>query len=645
MLLYVYLGESFNMLIPFLLAATTLVLPMGQRVQPHTNNAIVDKTITETYDPNFDLIGEYIVNAYINDLDTLESYANTTIRPANAVCYINSQGYMTDKNGNSFNELYSDVFSWYLKDKMIPIFYISDDATADNFIEFYKATARYDMGVMSTDSTLLKKVKDECPPLHMVLDYSNKQDSELVLKDMIATTNVCGANTVVVSPSFATYDNMFYFHARLKTVWINDQGVEDIEILRQITDGAYGSIVDDPVHTIDLIKVFSNKSLNKKYNYNRASMNIGHRGMCQTMWENSLEGCIGAYQHGATHIEIDIQVTKDKKLAIMHDDTIDRTTTGTGHISDYTAEELKQFKIDSTISVRMQGEGVAIPMLDEIFDYFKGKNLVVIVEIKTSDLDCVQLLKEYIEAAEIQDQVIVISFYTSQLLKMKNAIPEIPCADLNSYTEGGFMNAMQTLGSYNMSINTNSANYSAGFAHKLAERGYAAWFWTYDNIQILYDGMKKGVLGLTNNMPDALTLFPRKLSIEKEISLEGKDFDEIKIEAPYINYLNNKSTDNVEAVPLYVKADSTGKTAQVIFQAKYVSGSSTPKFNAVIFSDVITVHLVEPQPEPEPEVEPIPEEPTKKGCKGSLVGVGSLFLSTTSLFGVLMFMKKRRKDQ
>ena len=101
---------------------------------------------------------------------------------------------------------------------------------------------------------------------------------------------------------------------------------------------------------------------------------------------------------------------------------------------------------------------------------------------------------------------------------------------------------------------------------------------------------------------------------------------------------------NVEAVPLYVKADSTGKTAQVIFQAKYVSGSSTPKFNAVIFSDVITVHLVEPQPEPEPEVEPVPEEPTKKGCKGSLVGVGSLFLSTTSLFGVLMFMKKRRKD-
>ena len=614
------------MLFPFLLAITSLVLPTGQRVQPQPFNAVADSNITNTYDPNFDLIGEYIVNAYINDLNTLESYANTTVRPANAVCYINSEGYMTDKNGNSFNETYSDIFGWYLKDKMIPIFYISDDATADYLIAFYKSTLRYDMGVMSNNPVLLKKVKDECSPLHTVLDYSDKADNQLVLKNMVAIANRCGANTVVVSPSFATYNNMFYFHARLKTVWVNDQNADDTEILRQVTDGAYGCIVNDPVHTIDLLKIFTDKSVNKKFNYNRPTMNIGHRGLCQTMWENSLEGCAAAYEKGATHIEIDIQVTRDRKLAIMHDDTIDRTTTGTGHISDYTAEELKQFKIDSSLSVRIQGEGVAIPMLDDIFNYFKGKNLVIIVEIKTTDIECVSILNDYLEEADIKDQVIVISFYTAQLMKMKNQIPDIPCADLNSYSEGGFMNAMPTLGSYNMAINTNTSNYSAGFAHKLAERGYAAWFWIYDNMQLLYDGMKKGVLGLTNNMPDALTNFPRKLAIDKEITVTSDSFENIKIEAPYRNYLNQKSEEKLEAEPLYIKADEINNTAQIIFQAKYVSGSSTPKFNAVLFSDVITVHLDKPTPEVTPE----PEAPQKKGCKGSIFGVSSILLSSTT---------------
>lgn len=583
------------MLISSLFLASGLIFSFGMTSSTHA--ATKDTGVTDTYDPNFDLIGDYIVNAYINNLDTLEEYANSMVRPSNAICYINKDGYMTDKNGQSFNELYSDIYSWYLKDKMIPIFYISDEESANSVISFYQSTLRYDMGVISSDSTLLAKVKEECPPLHMVLDCSYQNEDELSLKDMVATSTLCGANTIVVSPSFATFDNIFYLQARLKTVWVNDYEVEDIEILKQITNGAYGCIVTNPVETIALIDVFSTNSLNKKYNYNRPVMNIAHRGLPQTMWENSLEGFTKAYESGATHIEIDIQVTKDKKLAIMHDDTIDRTTTGTGKISDYTAEELKQFKIDSTLSTKIPGDGVNIPMLDDIFTAFKGTDLVIVVEIKTSDIYCVEILKNYLEESDIKDQVIVISFYTAQLLRMKQQIPDVPCADLNNYTEGGFMNAMDILGSYNMAINTNSSNYSRGFVHKLAERGYAGWFWTYDNMQTLYDGMKKGVLGVTNNMTDSLTNAPKRLSIDKEIEIAAKDFksyEEITLEVPYINYLKKDSEEKLEAAPLFIKKEAG--FANIIFQARYVSGQTTPKFNAVIFSDVITIRVIKEEP-------------------------------------------------
>ena len=576
------------MFISSLILASGLIFSYGAR--PALPLAVKDTEVTNTYDPNFDLIGDYVVNAYIDNLDTLEHYSNIVTRPSNAICYINSEGYMTDKNGQSFGELYSDIYSWYLKGKMIPIFYISDEASADSIISFYQNNLRYDMGVMSTDPVLLSKVKEQCPPLHMVLDYSYKKDEELSLKDMVAISTSSGANTVVLSPSYATYDHIFYLQARLKTVWINDYQAEDIEILRQITDGAYGCIVTNPIETISLINVFSTKSLNKKYNYNRPIMNIAHRGLPQTMWENSLEGCTEAYKSGATHIEIDIQVTKDSKLAIMHDDTIDRTTTGTGKISDYTAEELKQFRIDSTLSTKIAGEGVNIPMLDDIFNAFKGTSLVIVVEIKTSDIYCVEILKSYLEEADIKDQVIVISFYTAQLLRMKQQIPDVPCADLNNYTEGGFMNAMEMLGSYNMAINTNSSNYSKGFIHKLAERGYSGWFWTYDNMQILYDGMKKGVLGVTNNMANSLSNFPKKLSLDKEIEIKANSYEEVSLQTSYINYLNKDSKEKLTAVPLFIKEEAG--CAKIIFQARYVSGQTTPKFNAVLFSDVITVRLI-----------------------------------------------------
>lgn len=625
-----------------LLFASILVFSAGVPQQKHP---VVDTNITNTYDPNFDLVGDYIVNAYINDLDTLEEYANTVVRPANAICYINKDGYMTDKNGTSFDEPYSDIFGWYLKDKMIPVFYIKDEESADSLIAFYNETLRYDMGAMSEDPTLLAKVKEACSPLHMILDYSKQKDEDLSLKDMVATSNRCGATTVVMSPSFATRENMFYMHARFKTVWVSDEDVEDIELLRQVTDGAYGCIVNKPVETIQLIKDFTEKSLNKKYNYNRPVMNVAHRGLCQTMWENSLEGCIAAYERGATHFEIDIQVTKDKKLAIMHDDTIDRTTTGTGRISDYTAEELKQFRIDSALSVKLTGEGVAIPMLDDFFDEFKGKDIVIIVEIKTSDINCVSILKDYLEEADIKDQVVVISFYSAQLQRMKQTLPEIPIADLNSYTEGGFINSLKMLGSYNMVIDTNSANFSRGFAHKMAERGFASWFWTYDNFQILYDGMKKGVVGVTNNLADSLTHFPKKLAVAKEMEIVADDFESISIQLPYINYLNKESEELLEASPIFVKKGEDEKTAQVIFQAKFLSGDATPKFMAVVFSDVVTVKLVEEVP-PETSEDPNKQEETSKkssGC-GGYIAASSAILTISALMGII-FLSRRRKEE
>lgn len=102
-------------------------------------------------------------------------------------------------------------------------------------------------------------------------------------------------------------------------------------------------------------------------------MVIAHRGDWRNAPENSLQGYKLAIDMGVDVIEVDLNKTKDGVIVIMHDETIDRTTTGKGRPSDYTLAELKKFHLRS-------GNGAptrhTIPTLDEVMLLAKGKILV-----------------------------------------------------------------------------------------------------------------------------------------------------------------------------------------------------------------------------------------------------------------------------
>lgn len=102
-------------------------------------------------------------------------------------------------------------------------------------------------------------------------------------------------------------------------------------------------------------------------------MIFAHRGD----WRNAPENSIQAYQScidaGFDGIEIDVQMTKDSAIVMMHDQTIDRTTTGKGKVSDYTLAELKELYLKSPIGVVTRQR---IPTFDEVLEIAKGKILI-----------------------------------------------------------------------------------------------------------------------------------------------------------------------------------------------------------------------------------------------------------------------------
>lgn len=103
---------------------------------------------------------------------------------------------------------------------------------------------------------------------------------------------------------------------------------------------------------------------------------IGHRG-ARNLWpENSLDGFRRTLALGVDGVELDVHLSRDGELVVIHDPTLERTTEASGAVHDRTAAEL------ATIRLR-DADGEGVPRLDNVLDIFRGSTLELHLEIKT----------------------------------------------------------------------------------------------------------------------------------------------------------------------------------------------------------------------------------------------------------------------
>lgn len=128
-----------------------------------------------------------------------------------------------------------------------------------------------------------------------------------------------------------------------------------------------------------------------------------HRGAGSLEPENTLRALQHAIDLGADQIEIDVQLTKDGHLILMHDSSVDRTTNGTGKIAKLTFAEIRQ--LDA-------GSGERVPTLDEALALVNGK---AILQIELKGPGTATPTVRTIEAAGKEDEVILTSFMHEEL--------------------------------------------------------------------------------------------------------------------------------------------------------------------------------------------------------------------------------------
>ena len=139
---------------------------------------------------------------------------------------------------------------------------------------------------------------------------------------------------------------------------------------------------------------------NLKNSHNNQVIVVAHRGDWRNAPENSLQAIQNCIDMGVDMVEIDVRQTKDGQLVLMHDNTIDRTTTGTGKVSEVTWEYLQTLQLKDGIGHSTPHK---IPTLEEALNLCKGKILVNL----DKSYDIFDKCYEVMEKTATVDQVVI----------------------------------------------------------------------------------------------------------------------------------------------------------------------------------------------------------------------------------------------
>jgi glycerophosphoryl diester phosphodiesterase len=158
---------------------------------------------------------------------------------------------------------------------------------------------------------------------------------------------------------------------------------------------------------------------------------IGHRGVKNLKPENTLESITKAFDLGLECVEIDVKVSKDNIPLLLHDDTLDRTTNGSGLVCNFTFDQINQ--LDAGYYFYNSKTNIKVPSLRSVLDLIKKKKKYLNIELKPNknyeELNVKNILKEINRNS--YDKIYFSSFDLESCIILKETAPNLQCGFLN----------------------------------------------------------------------------------------------------------------------------------------------------------------------------------------------------------------------
>lgn len=239
---------------------------------------------------------------------------------------------------------------------------------------------------------------------------------------------------------------------------------------------------------------------------------IAHRGASGSAPENTLAAFKKAMDIGVDYVELDIHLSKDGEVVVIHDATLDRTTTGTGPVQDRTWAELQQLDAGSWYGDAFKGE--PLPSLRQVMELVNGQTKILI-EIKSPkdglyqgiEQKTLDLIKEYNAYTwcemqsfhpEVVENWLKIDTQVTVYQLIVGAMVGLSYDDQVRWGNGIGGNGRVA------GINPSKKFARAKYIKKLHKAGYVSFVWTVNEEEDMLTLMRKGVDGIITNYPERL---------------------------------------------------------------------------------------------------------------------------------------------
>ncbi len=237
---------------------------------------------------------------------------------------------------------------------------------------------------------------------------------------------------------------------------------------------------------------------------------IGHRGNPADAPENTLASIASAFALGCDLVEIDVRLTRDGVPVIMHDETVDRTTDGTGHVADLTLAELKALDAGSWKHARFAGE--RIPTLAEALRVAQGKG-TLLLDLPVSGMGAV--IAETFRAAGLPFASARLATWDDpQRREMAAHMPGATIIQADGVPvdwDAGYLDARRAAGVDMFDVGA----WPPGFVPRARAAGMPVWVYTINDPQRMREVIRQGVDGFETDVPGMAIAIARELGMRQ----------------------------------------------------------------------------------------------------------------------------------
>lgn len=228
---------------------------------------------------------------------------------------------------------------------------------------------------------------------------------------------------------------------------------------------------------------------------NPAILKIGHRGACGYAPENTLLSFKIALNMNVSMIEFDVHQCATGQTVVIHDETVDRTTNGSGEVEKMALEQLKA--LDA-------GQGEKIPTLQEVLDLADHKAMVNIeLKGKNTAAPVARIIDEYVHTKGWDyNDFVISSFDHEQLYEIHALKPQLRIAILNHKLPEHYRFMVKDLAAE--SINLKHINITQEIIYELHSQNIKICAWTVNNLQDIVRLASWGIDGIFSDFPDRL---------------------------------------------------------------------------------------------------------------------------------------------